>query len=147
MDKGAKVTLYIKNPDNDVISQMQKERINRAIAELSTDVWGTSGTLEVYKYDPPGSVRGVMIDNRVLAIGWYAYEYVSKSERNQNYSNDMFAVWSHNVAGMLLYKGSIEFEIFKELFLKQVENYKANVSELNRKPCLQIKEGKVNHTT
>ncbi len=143
LSKGAKVTVYLKNSDGEVINQIQQERINRTITELPTDVRGSSGMLEIYQYDPPASIRGVIIDNRVLAIGWYVYEYVPKSERSHNYPNDKLAVWGHDTPGMLIYKGSLEFEIFKKAFSKQVRNYKQNMSELNRKPSLRIKEGKI----
>lgn len=145
LNKGARVVVYVKNPDSEVINEAQKERIIREIQELPIEVRGTPGTLEVHKYDAPASVRGVMIDNRVMAIGWYSYEYVSKSNRNPNYPqgnpNDKFGIWGHDVPGMLLYKGTREFENLKELFYNQVSNYQKNIKDMGYKPLLHIKEG------
>ena len=143
LNKGAIVNLYVKNSDTGVISTMQKERIINAIKDLPGELSTTSGTLKVYKYDQPASVRGVIIDNRVLAIGWYTYEYVPKTERDSSYPDDDFFLSGHDVPGILLYEGSLEFEIFKDLFLKQVRNFEKDVNGKSKETALHIKNGKI----
>jgi hypothetical protein len=142
LNKGATVNLYVKNPDTE-ISKMQKGRIERTIQDLPGELSNTLGVLKVYKYDPPASVRGVIIDNRLLAIGWYTYEYVPTSEKDLTYPDDAFFVSGHDVPGMLLHEGSIEFEIFKDLFLKQVTNFGKDVNGNFKKPALHLKKGKI----
>lgn len=143
LNKGATVNLYVKNPDTEVIGTMQKERIENAIKDLPGELSSTRGVLKVYKYDPPASVRGVIIDNRLLAIGWYTYEYVPKFERDLNYPDDVFFLSGHDVPGMLLHEGSLEFEIFKDLFLKQVTNFGKDVDGNFKEPTLHLKSGKI----
>jgi hypothetical protein len=143
LSKGANVTLYLKD-ENGAINQTQKERIISTIKDFSTDLASTSGTLKVYQYDSPASIRGVLIDNKVLAIGCYIYEYECKSQRNQGCSNEQVAVWGHDSAGMLLHQGSVEFELFKEQFSRQVSNYEEYIDDIQGKPCLHIQKGKIN---
>jgi len=141
--KGATVNLYIKNPDTGVISTMQKERIISTIKDLPNELSSTYGTLKVYKYDPPASVRGVIIDNRILAIGWYTYEYVTKSERDSAYPDDEFFLSGHDVPGILVREGSLEFEVFKDLFLKQIQNFEKDADDKVKETILHLKNGKV----
>lgn len=142
LSKGANVTLYLKN-EQGAINQMQKNRIIATLKELPTDVSSTSGTLKVYQYDSPASIRGMLIDHQVLAIGCYVYEYEPKSQRKQSEPNECFAVWGHDSVGMLVYKGTVEFEMFEELFSRQISNYSNYVSDIQGTPCLHIKEGRI----
>ena len=142
LNKGATVNLYVKNPDIGIISRMQKERIISAIKDLPGELSSTSGVLKVYKYDPPASVRGVIIDDRVLAIGWYTYEYVPQPERDSAYPDDEFFLSGHDIPGMLLHEGSLEFEIFKDLLLEQTKNFERDASGKSKKTELHLKSGK-----
>jgi hypothetical protein len=143
LKKGATVNLYVNNLDTGAISNMQKERIISAIKDLPGELSSTSGILKVYKYDPPASVRGVMIDNRVLAIGWYTCEYVTKPERDVAYPDDEFFLSGHDIPGILVREGSLEFEIFKDLFLKQVQNFGKDADNKSKKTILHLENGKV----
>jgi hypothetical protein len=143
LSKGADVTLYLKD-ENGAINQFQKGRIFQTLKELPTDVTSTSGTLKVYQYDSPASIRGALINNRVLAIGGYVYEYENaESQYKQTVDDELYAVWGHDAVGMLLHKGSAEFEMFSELFSRQVNNYSKYISATQRKPRLHIEAGKV----
>lgn len=143
LKKGAEVNMYIKNPDIEIISQMQKERILNAIKDLPGELSTTSGVLKVYEYDQPASVRGVIIDDRILAIGWYTYECVSKSgQEDPDYPDDKFLLSGHDVPGMLLYEGSLEFEIFKDLFMAQIKDFGRDVYGKSKKTKLHINNGK-----
>ena len=143
LNKGATVNLYVKNTDIEVISTMQKERIEHQIKGLPGELSKTRGVLKVYKYDPPASVRGVIIDNRLLAIGWYIYEYVPKPQRDSTYPDDAFLLSGHDVPGMLLHEGSLEFEIFKDLFLNQVTNFGKDDDGNIKEPAFRLENGKI----
>jgi hypothetical protein len=143
LKKGATVNLYIKNPDTEVVSSMQKKRIISSIKDLPGELSSTSGILKVYKYDPSASIRGVMIDNRVLAIGWYVYEYVTKLERDSDYPDDRFFLSGHDVPGIVVREGSLEFEVFKDLFLKQVQNFQKGTDAKSKETILHLENGKV----
>ena len=66
-----------------------------------------------------------------------------KSERNLKYPDDNFSLRGHNVPGMLLYEGSLEFEILQELFVEQVQNFSRNMNGENKNPELHIENGKI----
>lgn len=131
LNKGAKVTLYVKSPGTSP-SQLQNVRMDVALKQL----WGELGdlsndcSLTIWQYEVPGSLRGVLIDDNLLAIGWYTYQHVVIPD--EAYPSDKTEVSGHDVPGMLLFKESPEFLIIKDMFLHQESNYKG--FNRNREP-------------
>lgn len=136
LKKGAQVSLYIKSPET-APSELQNARIDDTIKQI----WGELGdlsndcSLTIWQYKVPGSLKGVLINDDLLAIGWYTYEHVIVPD--ESYPKDKTEVSGHDVPGILLYKESPEFMIINEMFLHQVGNYQEY--NQNREPLWQHK--------
>jgi hypothetical protein len=78
----------------------------------------------------------VSIDDKVLGIGWYAYEHAL--EEDPNFPDDRVEVSGHDVAGSLLYAGSSEYAIFSRMFRAQIKNYEAHCARVGRSPVLEL---------
>ena len=135
MRKGANIKLYIHNQETS-ISQYQNERIRITLNSLLTELREGNGKLEVFEYDSPASVRGILIDDKVLAIGFYTYETLLV--RESKYPDDRFTIWGHNVPGWILYDGSPAFSIFCKMFKDLVANYDAWNETSGRKAVLRV---------
>ena len=121
LSKDANVMLYIKSPQTSV-SQLQNERVESTLKQLTGELsFFVAGKLTVHGYHAPSSLRGVLIDDSLIAIGWYTYEHILSPDKD--YPNDDVELSGHDVAGILLHKGSFEYSIMKNMFMKQVDNF------------------------
>lgn len=76
------------------------------------------------------------IDNELLAIGWYTYEHVIKPD--MNYPDDAFEISGHDVAGILLFHGSPEYDTFNRMFMNQLHNYEQHIRIKKKQPKLEL---------
>ncbi len=136
---GAKVVMYVQHPKF-AISQRQKHRIKSTIKELPDEIKPKNeARLRIYYYDTPSSFRGVNIDDKILSIGNYIYEYCD----DKLFPNDKVAISGHDVPGMLLYNGSQWYDIYNRMFNDVVINYKRYTKLLKRKPKLDTARKRV----
>lgn len=134
LSKGAKVTVFIQHEDiaARVGSQYQADRIRVATKALRTDLSGSllkPDKLKVYKYRALGSVSGIKIDDRVLCMGWYAYKHVDQSS-DKSLASDAVEILGHNIAALVVWKGTGEFEALDKTFSMLEKNYQKNSEEV-----------------
>ncbi len=80
-DCGAKIRLLLHDPSNplhDLVegkphSITQTERISVGLGSLQHDLFRDYSNAKVLTYARPPSIRGMLIDNRVVAVNWYLY--------------------------------------------------------------------------
>ena len=99
----------------------------------------SKGTLVVYDYDPPASLRAVRLDNKILAVGWYIYKYVDHEEKS-NYPEDEIKLLGHNQPGKLLYSGTHEYDVMNELFEHLIMNFEKHIKLNGKKPVFEFGE-------
>ncbi len=133
VNKGARVTMYVENPEN-AVSLMQKGRIENTLKELSGELRSANPHLVVYRYDVPTSVRGVSVDNKVLAIGWYTYEHAL--DIDPHFPDDKVELSGHDVPGLLLYAGTTDYAVFSRMFMNLVKNYEEYIRIKGLRPAL-----------
>ena len=76
LEREAQIELFLQHPAA-TVSQGQKKKVDALVenlepffASLGDDA---TADLKVFFYYPPASVRAVLIDDDLLAIGWYTY--------------------------------------------------------------------------
>ncbi|MEL6461721.1 MAG: hypothetical protein AAFQ91_26400 [Cyanobacteria bacterium J06621_15] len=123
MSKGANVKLYVHEPETTRNEGTEKQFDDNISQFLKTTLkqYEPISTLEIHYYNVPASIRGVLIDDEVLGIGWYTYTHKINDD-NKSLKNK-FEVTGYNIAGILFYKGSNDYEIFKRMFKEQVKDY------------------------
>lgn len=132
--KGANVTVYIQHEETSksVGSEEQAKQVVRTCEGLRgqlADLY-KPGKLKIRKYRAPGSVSAVKIDKHVLCMGWYTYEHVDASNRNPVHSADSIQVSGHDVAAVVVWKDTEEFEALDKTFRTLEENYQNNSEEV-----------------
>ena len=136
LDKGAAVTLWLED-EQSAISAQQKERIKSSISNLpgETQVTGHC-SLMAYYYQVPASIRGILIDKKVLVIGWYTYEHVLNP--SASYQHDKVEISGHDRPCWILYEGTPEFSILKDMFESQLANFAINQKDKDLPPVIQV---------
>jgi hypothetical protein len=138
LNQGARVTLYIQHEEiaNNVGSQFQADRIITTANNLRSDLGklarnlAKSGQLKVYKYRSPGSVSAIKIDNRVLCMGWYIYER-AENLSNSNYASDTIEVSGHDVAALVVWRDTDEFNELEKTFSLLEKNYQKHAEKVS----------------
>lgn len=130
LKKGAQVTVFLQDDEcaEKMGSKYQADRIRGAIKNLPADLNGSllrPDKFKVYKYQAPGSVSGIKIDNRVLCMGWYVYKHVDQST-DKSMANDDVELLGHNIAALVVWQGTREFEALDKTFSMLVKNYQRN---------------------
>jgi hypothetical protein len=134
LQKGAHVIMYVQKPKK-AISQRQKHRIKSNVIEMDDEIKiNGDGSLKVYFYDTPASFRGVIIDDKILSIGNYLYEYCN----DKLFPDDKMAISGHDVPGLLLHEGSRWYDIYSKMFYDMVANYNQDIKSNKRKPVLNL---------
>ena len=132
LGQGARVTVYIQHEEtaSNVGSQFQADRIRSTTNSLRSDLGkmaknlARSDQLKIFKYRSPGSVSAIKIDNRVLCMGWYMYEYeMAENHLHSGYPNDTIEVSGHDVAALVVWSGTEEFEELEKTFSYQLKNF------------------------
>jgi hypothetical protein len=104
-------------------SEFQAQRISGSIHNLS--FWrlkyGAMSELNVYKCSMPMSVRAILLDDRLLCMGWYTYEQDQVSD--VRFPDDTVAVFGHDTAVVVARKGTPEFDALYKTFKRLANNY------------------------
>lgn len=133
LSQGARVTVYIQHEETAINlgSKFQANRIREKTNNLPSDLGKLArilskpakpGQLKVYKYPSPGSVSAIKIDNRVLCMGWYIYEQ-AENLANSSYASDTIEVSGHDVAALVVWKDTEEFNELEKTFSLLEKNY------------------------
>jgi hypothetical protein len=119
---GAEVTVYLQDEQtaSRLGSNFQAKRIASSIERLRgwRQKYDGISDLTVYQCDVPMSVRAIMIDDRLLCMGWYTYEPDSKK-----HPGDTIEVSGHDVATVIAYRGTENFDALKKTFSDLLEKY------------------------
>jgi hypothetical protein len=74
--KGAKVDLYVQNPEK-CVCQKQRDKLegvhNEFRSYVDEDMQTGGGQLRIFRFDEPASIRAAMIEGHILEVGWYTY--------------------------------------------------------------------------
>lgn len=136
LDKGAAVTLWIQDPEK-AISQEQKERIESSVRSLAGELKVVGHySFTAHRYHVPASIRGILIDEKILVIGWYTYEHVL--EPDGSYPDDKVEISGHDRPCWILYEGTPEFTILKDMFRAQLGDFERNQKQKGFEPIIQI---------
>lgn len=126
MEKGVSIDLYVqKSAISKDDMQMQTNRIQTQRSHLPAVLLrhNKSGTCRIYEYSPRATMRGIWIENHLLAIGPYIYQNTSII-REDEYRSDGIVLKGHDAPGMLLWDGTREYEVFHAAFIELVENFR-----------------------
>lgn len=134
LSNGARATVFLQHEDiaAKLGSQLQSNRIRESSHGLHIHLGRNlpqAENLKIYKYTTPGSVSAIKIDNRVLCMGWYTYEKVNHSN-HKHYSNDEVAISGHDVAALVVWRGTDEFEALDKTFSMLEINYRTYAEEV-----------------
>src|SRR5947209_5555186 len=129
LEKGAKVTVYIQEPaiPRKLGSKLQAVRTKDTVDQFLSDLalLANKDKLIAYYYKAPASVSGIKVDDQLICMGWYIYENVIT--KLPKYPNDTIEISSHDISGLVVWKGTDEYKSFDKTFCRLVENYnKAN---------------------
>lgn len=124
---GATAVVYLQDEQTaaSIGCQRQVTRITGSIlgtlSEWRRKYQGHS-TLEVYKCTMPMSVRGIMIDDRLLCMGWYTYEPDDR-EGATDHLDDTVAVSGHDIATVIARRGTRDFDALNTTYTMLVGRY------------------------
>lgn len=111
INSGANVKIYLHDQSLS-INDFQRERlINFEKSTLNVFTNEERQRLQIIHYNVPASFRAVLVDNKILAVGWYTYVINQDADLA-----DEIRIRGHNTPGILCYKGSPEFDCFIKEF-------------------------------
>jgi hypothetical protein len=123
---GATVEMWVRSPASEPCRE-QRERIENSLRSLRGELLGRCrGRLEVLTYTTPGSIRGLLVDDDVLVIGWYTYEV--PEQPNALFADDPWEVSGHDRPSIVCQRGDAGFEELCAMFLDQIKNFKMHCS-------------------
>ncbi len=133
LENGAKVTVFMQDETTakSIGSQQQAEYIINAYSELKGLLPKPLGDypLTVYKYIPPCSMVGVKLDDQLIYMGWYTYEYTDDTNRFRvNHSDDTTQLYGHDKVALIAQKGYYGFSMLETTFRSIVGNYQKNAT-------------------
>ena len=128
LENDAKVTIFMQDEATAKLigSQQQAESIINAYNELKGLLPKPleDYPLTVYKFQPPCSMVGVKLDNQLIYMGWYTYEYTNDSNRFRvSHSDDTTQLYGHDKAALIAQKGYYGFSMLETTFRSIVGNY------------------------
>jgi len=109
-----KVDMLLKKPDT-AINAFQSGKVQKYIDSMPV-YFQSPSKIKVRCYREPGSVRGILIEDVALCIGWYIYEDVPNSNR-QNCNEETW-IWGHNTGALLVLSDSEAFKPLCEFFMR-----------------------------
>jgi hypothetical protein len=135
LKNGANVIIYIQHEETSGIvgSQEQASLVVRmsGFSRGVGDVFNfPSGNLKIRKYRVPSSVHGIRIDEQALSIGRYIYEHVDSAKRSSIYSTDSIRILGHQLAAIVVWKGTEEFEVLNKMFNMLEMKYQKDSEEM-----------------
>lgn len=126
LSAGATVTLFVQDPETArrLKTEEQAERITMSLRWLPgelADLYDPERLL-VRQYRSPGSVNAVKIDDQILCLGWYAFEYVDEAHRRPHYGQDETEISGHDVATVMALRGTSDFIALDRTFTMLLHN-------------------------
>jgi len=117
--RGAKkVDTYVQHPDS-MQGNFQIKRLIQGQEALQLYLSNLPEPLKdkaevtYHFYHPYPSVRAVLIDDAVLAIGWYTYRHMKDNPK----SGPPYMVRGAETPGTVVYRGSPDFEVFRQFIV------------------------------
>ncbi len=137
LSRGATALVYIQHEKAAVAigAYEQQERIMHCYKSLPGELAGlfNAERITIRKYHTPGSVNGIKLDfgtEQILCMGWYTYEATDESNRNPAYPTDTVQISGHDVAAVVVWSGTKEFEALNETFSMLEKNYQTNAEAI-----------------
>ncbi len=135
LENGAKVTVFMQDETTakSIGSQQQADYISSAYNELRMLLPKPleGYPLMVYKFKPPCSMVGVKLDDQLIYMGWYTYEYTDDSNRFRiAYSDDTTQLYGHDKAALIAQKGYYGFSMLETTFRSIVGNYQNDATRI-----------------
>ncbi|MDM0109135.1 hypothetical protein QTH97_29635 [Variovorax sp. J22R24] len=124
MAKGADIDLYVQSPE---IAQTEMKMQSVRIAVQQNHLpkvllrHNNHGTCRIFEYLPRATLRGILIEDHLLAIGPYIYQ--TSMRHDPSYPNDKIEIKGHDSPGMLFWYGTHEYRVFCDAYLDLVENF------------------------
>jgi hypothetical protein len=122
---GAKAVVYLQDEKRaeNLGSKFQATRIVTSVNNMRKWRIKYDGTSEitVHKCTMPMSVRAIMLDDRLLCMGWYTYE--REYGHDAEHPTDTVAVSGHDIATVISRKGTDDFDALNSTFTMLVKNY------------------------
>jgi len=150
LQSGASVDLYVQHPDA-ACNKAQRGKVAYVAGDMRNihkdDVEGSKASLRVFYYMAPASIRAVLIDDELLAVGWYTYH----QERAVITREDGINVQGDNRPLVIVSKGRPEFDPLVQMFNRVLADMKTYavpvepppVEEPRRPPSKEAKRVKV----
>ncbi len=131
--RNAEIKIYIQNEETPkelgIFHQAERIESKRRAFRVELAPYFNPQKLSVIKYRTPASVAAVRIDDRVIFMGWYLY--LAPTEQDAK-PDDKAAVYAHNVAGIIAYKGSTDYDALNATFEKLLLTFTGdNVEPVN----------------
>lgn len=138
MKKGVNVSLWLHNPET-AVSTHQRDRILSSINgmedQLKTSYEGKRRPkLTIYYYDAPASIRGILVDDKMLIIGWYTYNHQIKAHPK----DDAFKIAGHNKVSLRVDKEDPGFNSLRSMFQAQIMDYEQHKNATGQKAVLVL---------
>jgi hypothetical protein len=87
-----------------------------------------SSTFNVYQFDSPASMRAILIDRKILCIGWYTVELGRGGQQSD--PDDLISVSGHDRPTMVLRPGTDLFEVLSDMVVNLANNLKQEAAEV-----------------
>lgn len=128
LENGAKVTVYMQDEktaerigSKDQIDYINNDynRLRRLLARQLE-----AYPLKVYKFRLPCSIAGMKLDDQLIYMGWYTYEYTDMTNDFRiSHSDDTTQLYGHDKAALIAKKGYYGFNLLEQTFDSIIANY------------------------
>jgi hypothetical protein len=128
LENGATVTVYMQDEETaeQIGSKDQVDYINndynrlRRLLARQLEAY----PLIVYKFRPPCSIAGMKLDDQLIYMGWYTYEYTDMSnDFRLSHREDTTQLYGHDKAALIAKKGYYGFNLLELTFDSIIDNY------------------------
>jgi nucleoside phosphorylase len=126
------VDVYVQHEES-MQDERQKERFRQGETSLKLYLSNlpkppVGGRLVYHFYRPLASVRAVLLDDAVLAIGWYTYRHIQK-----NPVTGPYMVRGAEAPGLVAYRGSPDFNVFRDFIKRTAEELDERAEDKDRR--------------
>jgi hypothetical protein len=119
----ADIELYVVG-DSDVLKPRQKDRVDGFLRDIDHELRAfkcstTQGSLKVFRYATPGSLRCILLQDEILSIGTYLYEW---KQTEEDYAPGL-DIRGGEKPTFLLHRDDPEFEPAQAMVLDLLKNW------------------------
>lgn len=128
LESGTKVTFFMQDEKTAELIGSQEQadyiksdynRLRRLLTRRLEDY-----PLTVYKFRPPSSLAGMKLDDQLIYMGWYTYEYNDRANNFRvSHSDDRTQLYGHDKAALIAKKGYYGFNLLERTFDSLIDNY------------------------